>query len=574
MPAILIPPSSNPIVGQEPTLILHRARIGMAGVMYGAKVTGNHGGAGAMRVAPGQAVASSDDAPHAVALPVRLDAVHAGKSADASSVSDAAMPLASACRDAIFLDRAVHGLRRKWPELSAASPAAPWQQRAIVVVAGAAAVVASTAPDVGRQAVALALAVPFLMIVFIRILAIAYLLRPTTKIAKPCPSACSEVRNACALPTYSVLVPLYRETAVAANIVAALAVLDYPHDKLEVIFLTEADDAATREALRNAAMTPTMRIVVVPDGEPRTKPRALNFGLQRATGELICIFDAEDVPDPAQLRVAAEAFARDNGRLACVQARLDIYNPKASLWTRQFTIEYAALFEAVLPALGRLGLPLPLGGTSNHFRATHLKDAGGWDPFNVTEDADLGFRFARKGYGVAMIDTTTSEEAPSTARVWLGQRTRWLKGWMQTYLVHMRQPVRLWRDLGPRRFIGFQVTLGGMVLSALVHPWAYVLILAAVMTDTPDWSPRATGLVALCGFNLVVGYGAGIALAVLALRRRGIGSLAQSTIWIPLYWLAISFAAYLAVWDFIRRPYYWEKTPHGAPDVTLPPYSA
>lgn len=538
--------------------------------MYGAKVTGNHGGDGAMRVAPERAMGSGDDTAIAGIMPVRLEGVHAEDGADASSASGAVLLAAVACRDAICLDRAVHGLRRKWPELSAASPAAPWQRCALIVAAGAGAVVAAIAPDVGRHIAALALAVPFLMIVIIRIIAIHYLLRPDAKATAAVPSAGSMLRRACPLPTYSVLVPLYRETAVAANIVAALAALDYPHDKLEVIFLTEADDAATRQALSNAAMTPTMRIVVVPAGEPRTKPRALSFGLQLAVGEFICIFDAEDVPDPAQLRVAAEAFARDDGRLACVQARLDIYNPKASLWTRQFTIEYAALFEAVLPALGRLGLPLPLGGTSNHFRATHLKDAGGWDPFNVTEDADLGFRFARKGYRVAMIDTTTWEEAPETARIWLGQRTRWLKGWMQTYLVHTRHPVRLWRDLGPRRFIGFQVTLGGMVLSALVHPWAYVSILAAVMTDTRDWSPSANGLVALCGFNLIVGYGAGIALAVLALRRRGISGLAPSTMWIPFYWLAISFAAYRAVWDFIRRPYYWEKTPHGAPNVTLP----
>ena len=192
-----------------------------------------------------------------------------------------------------------------------------------------------------------------------------------------------------------------------------------------------------------------MRIVTVPNGQPRTKPRALNYALQDARGTLVAVFDAEDIPDADQLRRAANAFIEGGPRLACVQARLAIYNADESFLSRQFALEYSALFSGLLPALGFLRLPLTLGGTSNHFRRDLLLKIGGWDPFNVTEDADLGIRLARFGYEVSVINSVTMEEAPASWRSWRGQRTRWIKGWIQTYLVHMRRPLRLWRDLGP-----------------------------------------------------------------------------------------------------------------------------
>lgn len=241
-------------------------------------------------------------------------------------------------------------------------------------------------------------------------------------------------------------------------------------------------------------------------------------------------------------------------------------NLESTFLTRQFTLEYAILFEAILPAMQRLGLPILLGGTSNHFRRQSLLDVGAWDAFNVTEDADLGVRLAREGKQVAMLDCDTWEEAPGTLRVWLGQRTRWLKGWMQTYLVHMRHPGQLLADIGAWRFLGLQVILGGMILSALVHPWFYAAALAKFAIGQPVL-PVDSGLWALCCFNLAAGYVVGIVLGLIsAWRSQGRVPL-FSAVFVPVYWLAISAASYRALIEFLVRPFHWEKTPHAARPV-------
>ncbi len=529
---------------------------------------------------------------------------------------------AVAATDQIRLDKAVNGLRRKWPAASAASPLARWQRWLPLSFLAVGAMIAvgshSVRSGLALEVVSLVLAVPFLMIGVIRILAIYHLVCPpprslpsisaqprssqplfrsgldqlafvdagTPAAADPDGAQPAVVLPAVVLPdmmlpavvpcevwpAYTVLVPLYNESAVAHSIVGALAALDYPPDRIDIMFLTECSDHATRAALQAEPMTAAMRIIIVPDGAPRTKPRALNYGLQLAHGDLVCIFDAEDIPDPQQLKIAATRFHCGGPDLACLQARLSIYNPTATFWTEQFTIEYAALFEAVLPAMDRFRLPLPLAGTSNHFRIQPLLDAGGWDPFNVTEDADLGYRFARLGYRVATILSVTAEEAPQCWRVWRGQRTRWLKGWMQTYLVHMREPKRLWRELGPSGFVAFQVTLGGMVLSALVHPWVYLGLAMAVATGYVSWASDNTIVVTLMLINVIVGYVAGIVLAVLALNHRGLSRLATAALLIPVYWLAISFAAYRALIELVQRPHHWEKTPHGRHHETAGPF--
>jgi cellulose synthase/poly-beta-1,6-N-acetylglucosamine synthase-like glycosyltransferase len=310
-----------------------------------------------------------------------------------------------------------------------------------------------------------------------------------------------------------------------------------------------------------------MHIVVVPDGTPRTKPRALNYALQGATGEIVVIYDAEDIPHPQQLRAAARALQAPGHRIGCVQARLGVYNPHASWLTRQFTIEYAALFGALLPALARLDLPLPLGGTSNHFWRSVLEDVGAWDAYNVTEDADLGIRLARFGYEVHVLDSTTGEEAPTTFSSWLKQRTRWLKGWMQTYLVHMRQPRRLRRELGTLRFAGLQILMGGMVLATLVHPWFYVLIAAGAWSGSSFiQSGCVVGAVVwwIGIINFLAGYSSAVALGGVSVRRVGHAELAVHALWMPLYWLAISLAAYRALWQLVTAPFLWEKTEHAA----------
>ena len=243
----------------------------------------------------------------------------------------------------------------------------------------------------------------------------------------------------------------------------------------EIKLILEAADAETIAAARALDLPGNVEILVVPDLHPRTKPKALNYALPLARGDYLVIYDAEDRPERDQLRKGIAAFRQGPPNLACVQAKLNLYNADDNWLTRQFTIEYGALFDGLLPALDRLRLPIPLGGTSNHFRVAALKWLMAWDPFNVTEDADLGTRLARSGYRCQVLSSTTFEEAPVRFASWLRQRTRWIKGYMQTWLVHMRQPAKLWRELGPAGFLGFQVMVGGTVLSALVHPWFYAL---------------------------------------------------------------------------------------------------
>lgn len=462
-------------------------------------------------------------------------------------------------RDIGQLDRAVNDLRRRAPDFSAASPLLLWQQ--VVLLATLSVLTAGLVllDDFGLVLWSLTIAVPFLMISVLRLAALWRAVRARKEEIDP---RWLDRRYDDRLPTFSVLVPLYREVAVVPALVQAMARLDYPADRLEILFITEADDTVTRRALLLAGLGANMRVVTVPQGRPKTKPRALNYALQEARGSLVAVFDAEDRPDPDQLRLAALAFVRGGPRLACVQARLVVFNPDDSFLSRQFTLEYAALFGGLLPALDHLRLPIPLGGTSNHFRRDVLLKCGGWDPFNVTEDADLGIRLSRLGYEVSIIDSETMEEAPVTWRVWLGQRTRWIKGWIQTYLVHMRRPLRLWRDLGAWRFFGFQVTISAMLISMLAHPWFYVLV-GTEAAFRGRVFPENGVLFWLFGLNLIAGYGsAALLILVTTVSSGGLGRV-LSVAFLPIYWLAISLAAYRAIYDLIKRPFFWEKTTHG-----------
>ena len=361
------------------------------------------------------------------------------------------------------------------------------------------------------------------------------------------------------------LVPLFREAAIVPDLVAALAALDYPRDRLEIFLILESVDHTTQAAVRSTELPAHMSVLVVPDGEPRTKPRALNYALTFATGDYVVVYDAEDLPEPGQLRLAVAALT-STPRLGCVQARLNIYNSDETWLTRQFTIEYTALFDCLLPTLERLSLPVPLGGTSNHFPRALLEQVGAWDPFNVTEDADLGIRLARRGWLVGVLDSTTWEEAPETFRSWLSQRTRWLKGWMQTYLVHARQPLRAARELGFVRFAGMHILMGGLILSALVHPWFYALLAAdglfGILSAADYALPPVFWWIGI--FNLVSGYVTGVGLGCVAVIRRRRWRLAASALLMPLYWVLISVAAYRALAQLVTAPYRWEKTEHKA----------
>jgi cellulose synthase/poly-beta-1,6-N-acetylglucosamine synthase-like glycosyltransferase len=332
----------------------------------------------------------------------------------------------------------------------------------------------------------------------------------------------------------------------------------YPPEKLDVKLVVEADDDETRRAIAELQLGPPFEIITAPAIGPRTKPKALNVALPLARGSFTVIFDAEDVPEPDQLRRAIAAFRSGGKQLACVQAALTIDNTADNWLTRMFTAGYAGQFDVLLPALAAMHLPLPLGGSSNHFRTAALRRVGGWDPHNVTEDADLGIRLSRLGYRSATLPSTTYEEAPARFRPWLTQRTRWYKGWMQTWLVHMRRPRRLIRDLNPAGAFTFQLLLAGNVLSALIHP-IFMAVLCYMLLAEP--SLRAVG--AMGAATLLCGYASTIVLDAIGLSRRGLLRHALVLVLTPLYWFLLSLAAWRALIQLWRDPQRWEKTAHG-----------
>jgi cellulose synthase/poly-beta-1,6-N-acetylglucosamine synthase-like glycosyltransferase len=367
------------------------------------------------------------------------------------------------------------------------------------------------------------------------------------------------------LPVYTILVPLLHEAHLVPDLVAALGRLDWPRERLDIKLIVEADDPGTVAAAETWGGAPPFEVVVVPAGQPRTKPKALSFALPFARGEFVTVYDAEDRPHPQQLRMAHATFLRSPHEIVCLQATLAVDHGDSSLLAGLFAIEYAALFDGLLPMLAALDMPLPLGGTSNHFRREALAEVGGWDPFNVTEDADLGLRLARFGYRSGTIDLQTFEEAPATLWPWIRQRTRWFKGWMQTWLVHTRQPLRLLHELGWRRFLGFNLIGTGLIVSALIHP-IYLATLVLMATDPltlwGDGGAFAAMVVGVNLFNLFAGYTAMAALATRTLDLRGNRRGAWALVLLPVYWLLMSVASYRALFHLVARPHKWEKTPH------------
>ena len=361
------------------------------------------------------------------------------------------------------------------------------------------------------------------------------------------------------LPSYTILVPAYQEQDVIAGMVRCLENLDYPKDRLEALILVERRDVATKQAIRDAGPAPFIRIVEIPPGKPQTKPRSCNAGLLLAKGDLIVIYDAEDRPDPGQLRLVAAHFAAADDTLACVQAKLMVANARQNFITRQFALEYCLRYELTLPGLARLGLPIPLGGTSNHFRTAVLRELGGWDAWNVTEDADLGMRCSALGYRVEVADSITRGEMPHQITAWTRQRTRWLKGFMLTALVHTRNPARTWRTFGRADTMTMLTFMAGTPLLYLAQP----IVLAI-------WASGYTGLAAQhlqVSFTLAMTQLAILAvwtaLVIAAARRHKLTSAVFAPL-LPAYWLMHWTASWRGLYQLIRAPFLWEKTPHTA----------
>ncbi|HEY8598322.1 MAG TPA: glycosyltransferase family 2 protein, partial [Thermomicrobiales bacterium] len=362
----------------------------------------------------------------------------------------------------------------------------------------------------------------------------------------------------------TILVPLYREAVVIPQLTRAIAALDWPKSKLDVRLLLEEDDLETIQAARAARLPAYFTFVIVPKDGPRGKPKACNYGLAHARGEYVVIYDAEDIPQPDQLRKAYVAFRSAGPALGCVQSRLNFYNPEQNLLTRWFTAEYSMWFDLLLPGLQRTSAPIPLGGTSNHFRRAVLAELGAWDPHNVTEDADLGVRLFKRGFRTAVIDSTTFEEANPRLGNWIRQRSRWIKGYAQTWLVHMRHPIRLWRALGPGGFLSFQFLIGGTVLVLLLNPlfWALTLLwFVSFWSLIERLFPGPIYYIAVIA--LYFGNFAFIALSVAGALARGHYRLVKYSLLSPFYWVLMSIAAWKGVLQLLYRPHYWEKTQHG-----------
>ncbi len=329
-------------------------------------------------------------------------------------------------------------------------------------------------------------------------------------------------------------------------------------------FVLEVDDHETRGTLLRFNLGPPFEIIIAPPIGPRTKPKALNVALPFARGAYTVVYDAEDKPEPDQLRRALDAFHKGGNRLACVQASLTIDNTADNWLAGMFTANYAGQFDVFLRGLAALHLPFPLGGSSNHFRTAALRKAGGWDPYNVTEDADLGIRLYRLGYRATAIASTTYEEAPARFVPWIKQRSRWYKGWMQTWFVHMRRPGRLFRELTPAGAIAFQIFFAANVLAALIHP-LFMAGLGFTLYALPTaWANTVMENAApIFVTSLLSGYTSTIMLDVIGLRRRGLLAQAWVLILTPLHWLLLSLAAWRALFQLIYDPQCWEKTEHG-----------
>ena len=447
-------------------------------------------------------------------------------------------------------------LKQKWPALSAALPYRLGDIVTLTPIMLSIAAAIYFVPSVTAHAIEI-----FLAAVFIAWLA----LRLTGACVRRPRAALERAEQDDALPVYTIICALYQEASSVNGLLSAIERLDYPPEKLDVILAVEQDDRDTRAAIATCKTRMPVTVIPVPPAGPRTKPKALNVALPFARGAFTVVFDAEDRPEPDQLRRALQAFRTGGADLACVQARLCIDNTADSVIARYFTAEYAGQFDVFLPGLTAMHLPLPLGGSSNHFYTAVLRKIGAWDAYNVTEDADLGMRLVRFGYRADMIDSTTYEEAPADAGPWLRQRTRWFKGWMQTWLVHMREPVRLLRDLGLAGFLGFQLMVGGNALAALVHPLFMAgLIYALASGDiVRDDSTAVSVPGVLYGAAAIIGYLSSAFLGWLGLKRRGLGSTAWVLLLTPVHWLMLSYAAWRALLQLFFAPYRWEKTAHG-----------
>jgi cellulose synthase/poly-beta-1,6-N-acetylglucosamine synthase-like glycosyltransferase len=366
------------------------------------------------------------------------------------------------------------------------------------------------------------------------------------------------------LPVYTVLIPAYREPEVIGELIQRVTNFEYPPDRLDIKLLIEADDEATIGAIYECQPGDQFELVRIPPAEPRTKPKALNYGLTLARGEFVAIYDAEDEPEPLQLRRAVVAMRGLGPDVGCVQAKLTYHNPMQNIITKWFTIEYSLWFSFFLPGLASMDAPIPLGGTSNHFRRVVLQALGAWDPFNVTEDADLGIRMFREGYTVHVLESNTFEEANSDFVNWMKQRSRWLKGYLQTFVVHLRSPRELKRELGWKGMMHFVMFVGGTPILAIINPIFWLMTILWFVAHPPFIEAIFPAPIYYLGLlSWSVGNFLLVYVTVMSVRIADRGELLIPALLVPVYWVMMSIAAVKAFGQLVRSPNFWEKTVHG-----------
>lgn len=437
----------------------------------------------------------------------------------------------------------------------------PWQRRALVAAICLLIVSLILVPHISLLWINVAVTLVYLASTLYRTILIDISLRRSREIEvseedlnKPPPGG---------WPKYLIQVPIYKEADILPHLVASLSKLDYPTDRLEIRLLIEEDDSETMQMAERLSPPPPFVVYRVPVSQPRTKPKACNVGLQNTDADFLVIYDAEDRPEPDQLKKAVKAFQTVPENVACVQAKLNFYNSSYNFLTKCFTTEYATWFDLCLPGLDRLRAPIPLGGTSNHFRMGVLKKLKGWDEYNVTEDCDLGLRLFFGGWRTRILASTTWEQACPSLRYWIRQRSRWVKGYVQTYLVHMRHPFSISRGLGIVNSFHFHLIVGGGPFCQLVNPIYWFLTTIWFFTRSTAFTPYFPApvfvMAAACLFigNFLFAYTCSIACV-----RRGFGHLAIYGLLMPVYWFIMSIAAWKGCLQLISKPHFWEKTKH------------
>ncbi len=366
-------------------------------------------------------------------------------------------------------------------------------------------------------------------------------------------------------PTYTIMLPLYREEKIViSTLVKNIENIKYCKNKLKVLILIENHDQQTINFLAETILPNNFEIITVPPGYPQTKARACNYGLQFVQSQYLVIYDAEDRPDALQLRKSVDYFnayaekQKKNkfsaSRLVCLQAYLNFFNEDESIITKLFSLEYFYWFNYIISSLSYCKALIPLGGTSNHFKVDFLKQIGGWDSYNVTEDADLGVRIVQNGGIVQVLQSYTMEEAPITVKAWLNQRSRWIKGYIQTFLVHMRQPFKIKQNLGSIFNIQlFLNIIGGTAILPVLNCLQLIIWVF--------WGNYDVYYISYLAFGL---WYTGVLWVLYCIQIKLKKFRIIPLLLVIFYYILYIIAGIMALYSLIKKPHSWNKTDHGS----------